>query len=163
MHVALRRVQVLVSGQSLDRPCWRSTHGAARDVGQNATCSELELLSIEALERRSKVLRVGCAIAEEVLHEHRRDVRRITPGYSLVHLSKGENAVSVRSRRRLTPVGYCGSPGQKSAGKSSTYRAEPLATTLTALPVKSRKSPVTNSSRRCIDSDALNGNGTKLR
>ena len=31
-------------------------------------------LLIEALERRPEALRVGCAIAEEVLQEHRRDI-----------------------------------------------------------------------------------------
>jgi len=34
----------------------------------------LGLLLIEALERRPEALRIACAIAEEVLEEHRRDV-----------------------------------------------------------------------------------------
>jgi hypothetical protein len=38
----------------------------------------------EALEHRSEALRVGCAIAEEVLHEHRPDVPSIPPSTCLV-------------------------------------------------------------------------------
>lgn len=34
---------------------------------------------VEALKRRPEALRFGCAIAEEVPHEHRRDIRSIAP------------------------------------------------------------------------------------
>jgi hypothetical protein len=43
-------------------------------LNRSSIVISLGLLLIEAPERRPEALRVTCAIAEEVLHEHRRDV-----------------------------------------------------------------------------------------
>jgi hypothetical protein len=58
-----------------------------RDADQNIDRDLVwDCCPIEALERRPEALRVGCAIAEEVLQEHRRDISSITPSKCLVNL-----------------------------------------------------------------------------
>lgn len=66
--------------------CSDRQRGATRAMlTRTLIVSWFDLLSVDALKRRPEALRVGCAIAEEVLHEHRRDIASIAPSKCLVN------------------------------------------------------------------------------
>lgn len=76
--------------------CCSSAHAARCSDGSVALCAMLtrtivrELVCFavdDALERRPEARRVGCAMAAEVLQEHRRDSRSIAPSAMAVKLN----------------------------------------------------------------------------